>query len=538
MPRLIKFLGSIFIISFCANVSFAISTSELNIQLNPDKIQAMYPISKAIALQITKSDDADFDMIGPAIMEQHYRSFVLSPIFDQQNKNQDLMILAHIRFSTLLDGQDSQVANKVSYEKKLSDHHHNSLMYNSEHSTIFSPLFEGKLQCYSGTILYDLIRRTHGKKVHEASNRVFIYTNGHILPGYLKKELGVYNLYGIETTVAGKGLKKFGPVQTLKRIRVVDANLALLVELLKDSILNLQTVVQRALLLTSKKFELPLAQMEEGIENALVRFSQGNIIQKTTLAANEFILPLINSSPFGFGNSNASDSGQDLIRATVDVFPTEGTEDYNNDENIIKVAENIQRQLVVAEHIRRLGTIDSGESVIINLPNGHPSINHKYGSPPPFPRTSILVVIQGPLAKKLIENPALHLIREMGGAFKEYAFNYGSIVMDEPSLVDIFKSLEFAASDDSGKLVKQNPYIGDFGGNKIIAYNLRANKPSANYNSSSPFLFGVHDGGYSSNNSYLGNFADNLGVLFGAHAEMMRDASGLLTIISVYNHHY
>ncbi len=175
---------------------------------------------------------------------------------------------------------------KVQYEDWLTKKKGAAAVYNLDANTIFHFLLENKMQCYSGTVLNQLVNRksVDAKKFRE-ENWVAIYESGHILSGYLTQANGKWNLFGIETTAEGQAMVEYGPVDAItSEFRLVDAEYWALSELFKFDLKDAAATGNAVLEYTASRYGLGSKLMRiEGTQSALTK---------------------INQSPFSFGNAN------------------------------------------------------------------------------------------------------------------------------------------------------------------------------------------------------------------------------------------
>lgn len=131
---------------------------------------------------------------------------------------------------------------KVNYEKEISKQHDGEeLIYNSNYIQVQDPIEDNRVQCYSGTSLHLVLNEMQDLPM---KNRVVIYTEGHVLPGYIMAHGKNLYLVGIETTASGTATINYGVTSDIGgEIRVYDAHQAMLVEIFKDSIQNYPEVV-------------------------------------------------------------------------------------------------------------------------------------------------------------------------------------------------------------------------------------------------------------------------------------------------------
>jgi hypothetical protein len=159
------------------------------------------------------------------------------------------------------------------------------------------------MQCYSGTYLYELLRRQAGRARFRQGHEVVIFEDGHVLPGYFEfsPDGKTKVLVGVETTVAGGGGTELATItaseKSIGNRRVVDAELFALVELLQDDLTNGKQIVDAVLAQTAKEYGFDLSPIEETL-------SPGG-----GMAAAE----MLNASLFGFGHANVPDG--DIARS-------------------------------------------------------------------------------------------------------------------------------------------------------------------------------------------------------------------------------
>ena len=122
------------------------------------------------------------------------------------------------------------------------------------------------MNCHSGTVCFSLAaRQALGPAAYERGNFVTIFTQGHVLGGYIN---GRGELVGIESTASGPAIKRFGPIKELDKlnlpVRIADANLFAVYEIFKDHLspeANRQ-IAKTILRKTALKYGLPLEQTE------------------------------------------------------------------------------------------------------------------------------------------------------------------------------------------------------------------------------------------------------------------------------------
>lgn len=191
---------------------------------------------------------------------------------------------------------------KVTYEGKIKEMNGGKgLVYNLEKMNIADIYFEKRMQCYSGTYLYELIRRQQGAAQFRSANEVVIFQEGHVLPGYMFKGTDGYRLIGIETTESGGARVELGLAKDLNGIRVVDAELFALIEIFSDEITNPQEVMNAALKTTAQKYGIELKNIYSGSAST----------EETKKQLNQSIFAFGSPRNTQPGDQERSDSGDD-----------------------------------------------------------------------------------------------------------------------------------------------------------------------------------------------------------------------------------
>ena len=290
-----------------------IKLHEIGIEIDKTQLNTN---QKKLLSQIESKKTVDQDLLFEIILEIHKQDFLKN----QQNSSTVIDKNPLITYFDPLLDSISDEANphdvKVGYEKTLlALHNQQALKYNRDETSVFSALFTNRMQCYSGTMLFNLIYARFKKSDYFDSNQVFIYEDGHVLPGYMLKVKNQWHLFGVETTLNGKAKKIYGPTSGLKGVRVVDAHVALGIEALKNQITNKAFVVKTALEKTAKLYDIPLDQTEDSLPNVLISIN-GSTGSSTAMENTSVYL---NASLFSFGDSSHVPKG-DLVRETVDEF--------------------------------------------------------------------------------------------------------------------------------------------------------------------------------------------------------------------------
>ena len=318
--NIITTLSALFLMGCQAENSNSPKSSQPKIKLHElgietDKTQ-LNTNQKKLLSQIENKKNVDQDLLFEIILEMHKQDFLKNQQHSSTAIDKNPLITY---FDPLLDSVSNE-ANphdfKVGYEKNLlALHNQEALKYNRDYTSVFSALFANRMQCYSGTMLFSLIYARLKKSAYFDSNQVFIYEDGHVLPGYMLKMEGQWHLFGVETTLNGKAKKIYGSTSGLQGVRVVDAHVALGIEALKDRITNKAFVVKTALEKTAKLYDIPLDQTEGSLSNVRIPIN-GSIGSN---AAIENTSAYLDASLFGFGDSSHVPQG-DLMRETVDEF--------------------------------------------------------------------------------------------------------------------------------------------------------------------------------------------------------------------------
>lgn len=158
---------------------------------------------------------------------------------------------------------------KVELETKIEKKHGKAVVYNKDLSDPFSAYRMGGLQCYTGTRLFEFIRRNSNKVVkadEEVIERAFVIitTPGHVLPGYVIRAADQsLHLYGIETTAAGRAEIYFGPTKELdEAIRVIDSEHFAQMEAFRGKLKDSKETVRQSLQITANAYDIPLEKTE------------------------------------------------------------------------------------------------------------------------------------------------------------------------------------------------------------------------------------------------------------------------------------
>lgn len=206
---------------------------------------------------------------------------------------------------------------KKRYETKFEQLYGAPIAYDRDSVTLAFLQKVGALQCYSGTILQQLIWRT--TPGFRGQNPVVIFERGHVLPGFMRQENGQWNLYGIETTASDRGEVRYGSTSGLSGpIVVVDAESYVILEVFKGKLKNEAEVSQIVVEQTARKY---------GIDLEKTRPSEDDRKHGAADGARK-IVP--NLSPFSFGEDATPMGRRDRSRMElVDKRSVRTREEYS-----------------------------------------------------------------------------------------------------------------------------------------------------------------------------------------------------------------
>lgn len=215
-------------------------------------------------------------------------------------------------------------ADQMELKKSLDaaiDNELGEILYNKDHVSFYSYFEKQRMQCFSGTSLYEVIR--HMRAGYNLDMAVIIFENGHVLPGYMQRigRSNRFELVGMETTVIG-GKKSYGPADEIQGgVRVIEANFFLATEIFEEKILNMQAVFNKALEITAAKYGLPLVQIEQTIPNPVIEYDPQNELEIDVASLQEGFEERINRSMFAFGSSAGVPSGDQERREVEELAP-------------------------------------------------------------------------------------------------------------------------------------------------------------------------------------------------------------------------
>ncbi len=194
---------------------------------------------------------------------------------------------------------------KLAYEEKIIEKLGTDILYNKDATDPLAIYLTGKMQCASGTEFFNLARLY---SLPSELHAVWIYTPGHVLPGFIRKSGEAFELDGIETTALGVAKIRYGTLTAIDEpVRIVHADLATLLDLVQPYVSkeDLKELSFQALKNTATFYQLPLGRLNQSIdrqiEASMNRRSAGNEPQ-ITLDESE--------NPLAFGSTATKEGDQ------------------------------------------------------------------------------------------------------------------------------------------------------------------------------------------------------------------------------------
>lgn len=256
------------------------------------KIDALPDSAKEVIALVKSGEAVPYKLLTRAVFDIHYSRAKNPKLNSDQFED-------FVRDSKLEEHLDNPGAFKLAMEnaimgrEKLSE-----IFYESEHTNLMD-YFDGYMQCYSGTMMYTVMHRMvalDNAEKFKNQHPIMIFTEGHIEPGYVKRESSKWKFQRIVMTQAGSTAAHFADNDDFKYTseahRVYLENDVLLAEVLRFALTKEEMIKFRneALARAAKLYDLPLAKMEERV--ALVKKAD-RTDDGTTLGA----------GLFGFGES-------------------------------------------------------------------------------------------------------------------------------------------------------------------------------------------------------------------------------------------
>lgn len=256
---------------------------------------------------IVDKKDLSFQAITSRIVKKHLKA-QNSALGDAAVNDETSKILIEIK--SIMDKASSKnpAVIKSHYESAIEQNLGQELKYNLDAVNLVQPLREGRLQCYSGTILHLSMLRQLAPLDYRSLEPVVVFEPGHVLPGYMSKKNGSWTLFGIETTVSGYGAIDFGLAKNLSsETIVVGAENFVLYELIKDGIKNAEDLRNQLIAEAAEKYGI----ISNSLSNYKVRYAGTNSTK-------------LNQTPFAFGEVKVSpgDQKREPSRGSAFYLPT------------------------------------------------------------------------------------------------------------------------------------------------------------------------------------------------------------------------
>ena len=166
---------------------------------------------------------------------------------------------------------------KVNYEARLQAIVGTELKYNIDSDTLAETLLSGELQCYSGTLLnLAATRKLLTASEIRDEHHVVIVTSGHVQPGYLVERAHQWHLYGIETTVKGRGIVYYGPTSGITQpLRLASTEHFAIFEVIQNDIKNNDELATAIFSAAASKYGLNQVRIEK-VKSKKVAGSRGS----------------------------------------------------------------------------------------------------------------------------------------------------------------------------------------------------------------------------------------------------------------------
>jgi hypothetical protein len=253
-----------------------------------------------IARRVAEGQPVSYAGITETILEAHHENWVARHPKARNPSFKQVVNTFRLLAAPLTSSELPQM--KAEIEKRAGDFvYPQALVYNARAVSVLDAPYDKRIQSYSGTMLFLLsLRQALGPEGVAKRNLVVIFENGHILIGYVVKAGDQWELHGIETTVSGTGHVNYGPIAKAKqerRLRIVDADLFIWVELYKFVATNLVALTNQALEKSAQMYDF--AEPDQLDDNTYHR---------------EVNTACLDWTPFSFGSKDTRD--QDLERTS------------------------------------------------------------------------------------------------------------------------------------------------------------------------------------------------------------------------------
>ncbi len=270
-------------------------------------------LRRSIIEDVSKRRAIDPDLITQFLIENHRLNFNAVKASEAPQMSSEDYSAWLTQLIQAAETRDHH-AFKLAYESELLKK--GRLKYNRKAFTIGHIATGSRLQCASGTDLFSILKRLAvSRSIYRAENNVIIHTCGHVLPGYLKKEKGVWQLHGIETTALGRAHVNYGPAGALTgNIRVITTDDYALIDAVAPYINNDDQVMQAALRNTERLYGFSFDAMNS------ISCPQAPPSSENTQDGQ--CLPSAGSL-FGFGSSQSSSDEDQEMPTLNEISPRE-----------------------------------------------------------------------------------------------------------------------------------------------------------------------------------------------------------------------
>jgi len=410
------------------------------IKLEADSKASLSEDEKSILTKINNGEAVSFSLITKLLIRDHASYY--NQLAKEKNKDElkldDLVALVS-KLVAAQNGEADPHQIKLKYESKMKEINGSNSKYNGVATTLGHISKENQQQCYSGTMLNQVVWR--GNPTFRNQNPVVIFEDGHILSGYMKKEEGKWHMYGVETTALGRAQIKYGATDSIsKPVRVVDAELFAIMELFKNQLSNSNDLAQEILKITAEKYDLKLGPISG---------FQGN---GTSLAG---LNP--NSSPFAFGDAKEEDKAIDRVEIdSVDASTPRGEQAGSAIKAALsgQILVNIQSGFCTG----RGSWVETAEGCL------DPKTNLVFGKP--FPITLADLGISSIGESTRVSYAIANFVNEKCGDKSIYYATYLNMIAEIPLVQSISGNYGFGSEGES-LIVMTNSAMGSRGGDGI-----------------------------------------------------------------------
>ncbi len=232
------------------------------LKLQVDEISQLNPKQMNLYISLNEKGGVNYNHLSEAFEELHTANFRQQYAAEAGQK---LLVYKALKedIRSNIPGDISNAELKLKYETMIEKINGEEITYNSGFSNPLELSSYGAVQDFSGTDFYYLALRTiKTPSAYFLGNYVVVYQNGSLRPGFMVQESGQWNLYSIETTAKGEGLRHHGAAKKLKNMKVIDGNLYLLSKVFRNVMTNPTDVHNQALVFTAKKYGISLNSLQ------------------------------------------------------------------------------------------------------------------------------------------------------------------------------------------------------------------------------------------------------------------------------------